>query len=39
LNDIITDKLEKLNLSYPEVSKEQREALQMAREELMSEKD
>ncbi len=39
LNDIITARLEKLNLRYPEVSKEQREALQMAREALMSEKD
>lgn len=38
LSDIIIDTLEKLNLHYPEVSKEQREALQKARATLMKEK-
>lgn len=38
LNDVITDTLEKLNLRYPEVSKEHRAALQEAKEILLKEK-
>jgi PPK2 family polyphosphate:nucleotide phosphotransferase len=38
LNDVITDTLEKLNLRYPEVSKEHRAALQAAKETLLKEK-
>ncbi len=39
LNDVITDTLEKLDLHYPEVSKEQREALQKAKNTLLKEKN